>query len=172
MTGQLNTGTNMNKRQKIFTALLALLFLVFSALLIYFSLSLSQANKTLRDKIDQLQISQPQDGHTPTDEELLALIRPLIPNPVTGASGVNGLSIKGDKGDSIKGNDGSNAPTAQPCTTYTDENNNSYIGCPDGTETLIQQPDQPRQIELCTTSTIPLGWKYVGTINCQKVKGS
>lgn len=146
-----------------------------TGLLIYFTLQSSKNNTTLdalNKKVDKLQYVKPQDGHTPTDEELLNLIKPLINQP---SKGDKGDSVKGDKGDSIKGdsgNSGQNGLNGKSCTTYTDQNNDSYIECPDGTKTLIQKPDQPRQIELCSTANIPIGWRYVGNISCQKVKGS
>lgn len=161
----------MNKRQQLFTILLAVLFSAMTGLLIHFSLELSQNNKRLNDRIDQLQLLKGEDGRTPTNEEILALINPLVRPGQNGSPGANG--VNGSNGvDGNDGSDGLNGSDAQPCTTYTDENNDNYLACPDGTQTLLPQPDQPRQIELCATATIPLGWRYVGSTLCQKVIGS
>lgn len=160
----------MSSRQRLALVLLAVAFLFFASGLIFFVIRFTNQERTLNElqkTIEQIQIIQTKGdkGDTPTDEELLALIYPLIPNPIPGPKGD---SIKGDKGDTIIGNDGTDA---QPCTTFTDENNDGYVSCPDGTQTLIPKPEEPRQIELCSTATIPLGWRYVGTVGCLKVQG-
>lgn len=164
----------MNNRQKLFIIFLAILMISFTGLLIYFSLKLSENSKTLEslnNKVDKIQHIKPQNGNTPTDEELLNLIKPLIPQPNQASNGSNGLNgLNGTDGKN--GTSGQNGLNGKSCTTYTDEDNDSYVECSDGTKTLIPKPDQPRQIELCSTPNIPMGWRYVGNISCQKVKGS
>lgn len=158
-------------RLNLFLILWAVLSIFLVVIILFFVLKIDESNKSieqLQKSIEELYQNKPQDGadgRTPTYSELLALVTPLIPNPVPGSNGVNGT-------DGANGNDGVDGTNAEPCTTYTDENNDSYIACPDGTQTLILQPDQPRQIELCSSPTMPFGWRYVGTLNCQEVRGS
>lgn len=152
------------KKLKIFIALWLILFLFLVGLLVFFTLKLAENNRTLKEiqrSVNQINVYEPKDGvngHTPTQGEIVDLIKPLIPLPIPGSNGSDGK-------------DGMNGVPSKPCTIYTDEENDSYISCPDGTKTLVPKPDQPRQIELCSTPTIEIGWRYVGTITCLKVKG-
>lgn len=161
-----------SNRSRLFIILWAVTFLSFMALFLFFMIKYSDSERRLdqlQQGIDKIQLRDPQDGndgHTPTEDELRSLIWPLIPSAIPGLMGPKGDSIKGDSG-----SNGNNGTDAQPCTTFTDENNDSYVSCPDGTQTLIPQPDQPRQIELCSTPTITLGWRYVGSITCLEVEG-
>lgn len=58
-------------------------------------------NKTIKLKITGI---KGEKGDTPSKDELVSIITPLIPEPIKGDTGEKGESIKGDKGD--KGDDG------------------------------------------------------------------
>ena len=54
---------------------------------------------TLSEKINEIQLKEGPKGDTPTEKELLNLIKPLIPSPIKGEPGAPGKNIKGDPGD-------------------------------------------------------------------------
>lgn len=154
-------------RFKLFLILWAGFSAVLVVLMFFFIFRLNSTDRSidkLQETIDRIEYEKPKDGingASPTMEDLVALIEPLIPEPVAGKSGKDGLN----------GKDGGDGKDSKPCTTYT-EGVDSYIACPDGTKTLIRQPDEPRQVELCSSLHIPLGWRYVGSTLCQKVRES
>ena len=69
-----------------------------------------------------------EDGHTPTEKELVALIEPLIPEPIKGKDGRDGVNGK----DGINGIDGENGK-------------NGERGM-DGKDGVDGSPDSPQQI--------------------------